>query len=106
MTRVSFITPAGDSVELDVTGDGSLMQAARDNDVPGIDGDCGGCMVCGTCRVVIEPVWNDRLPAQSAAELEILENAVNTEPFSRLTCQIHVSEALEGIVLRIPERQR
>jgi 2Fe-2S ferredoxin len=104
--RIVFDTHESGRVELEVTPTGSLMEAARAHGVPGIDADCGGYMVCGTCHVVIEPMWHDRLPPQSDAERDMLECVPDPEPNTRLSCQIPITEALNGIVMRVPKRQR
>ncbi len=106
MVRITFETPDGISMDLDVDAKGSLMEAARANEVPGILADCGGSMACGTCHVVIDLVWHSKLPVQSANEREMLEYVPEPQPNTRLTCQIPVTEALNGIVMRIPKRQR
>lgn len=106
MVQITFETPAGERIELQVKPEGSLMEAARDNSVPGILADCGGSMVCGTCHVVIAPEWQDRLPPQSDMEREMLEYVPEPQPNTRLTCQIPVTESLDGLVMRIPAVQR
>jgi ferredoxin, 2Fe-2S len=106
MVHITFETPAGDRIELQVNAEGSLMEAARANAVPGILADCGGSMVCGTCHVVVAPEWHDRLPPQSDMEREMLEYVPEPQPNTRLTCQIPVTAALDGLVLRIPALQR
>ncbi len=105
MVHIVFWLRDGTRLELDVPPTGSLMQAARDNNVPGIDADCGGCMACGTCHVVVDPAWYDLLTPPSDSEREILEYVRDPEPNLRLTCQIPVTEALSGITMRIPEHQ-
>lgn len=106
MVRLVFETPAGARIELDVPPQGSVMQAAKANEVPGIDADCNGSMVCGTCHAIVAPEWQSALPAQGEFELQMLEGVPDPQPNTRLTCQIPVSDALEGIVFRVPERQR
>lgn len=106
MVKITFITPSDQAVTVDVPAAGSVMEAARDHDVPGILADCGGSMVCGTCHVVVPQEWEARLPAQSEMEREMLEYVPDPQPHTRLTCQIPVSAELDGLVVRIPAQQR
>lgn len=107
MVHIIFETHDGKRIAIDKAPNGcTLMEAAREHDIPGIDAACGGCMACGTCHVVIDPEWNSKLPPVTAAERDILDGVLDPVPNSRLTCQIPFVEALEGIVLHIPMRQR
>jgi 2Fe-2S ferredoxin len=106
MVNIIFETPEGARTELDVKPEGSLMEAAREHCIAGILADCGGSMVCGTCHVVIDPEWQSKLPPQSEMEREMLEYVPEPQPNTRLTCQIPVTEELDGLVMRIPTTQR
>ncbi|MET0988296.1 MAG: 2Fe-2S iron-sulfur cluster-binding protein [Steroidobacteraceae bacterium] len=106
LVRLVFITHTGERVEVDANPGGSVMQAARQHNVPGIEADCSGSMVCGTCHVVIDPEWHDKLPRQSSDERELLEYVPLPQPNTRLTCQIPLSADLDGLVMRIPRDQR
>ena len=84
----------------------SVMQAATGYGVPGILAECGGSAICATCHVIVDDAWIDRLPAPLANELEMLEcTASERLPGSRLSCQIQLNQALQGLLLRLPERQ-
>lgn len=84
----------------------SLMQAATGHGVPGILADCGGLPSCGTCHVFVDPAWADRLPPPAADELAVLEiTAVPRRANSRLACQIRLTPALQGLLLRLPDYQ-
>ena len=84
----------------------SLMKAATSSGVDGIAADCGGCMTCATCHVIVDPAWVDRLPATSADEDGMLETtAVPRQPTSRLSCQIVLDDSLDGLVAGLPETQ-
>lgn len=84
----------------------SAMQAATGFGVPGILADCGGSASCGTCHVMVDAAWHDRLPPPEPHERLVLETtAVPATPASRLACQIRLTPALQGLVLRLPERQ-
>jgi len=92
----------------DVTGHAgqSLMRAATAAAVDGIAADCGGCMTCATCHVIVDPAWTERLPAASADEDAMLDTtAVPRQPTSRLSCQIALDDSLDGLVAGLPESQ-
>lgn len=103
--RVIFIDNKG--VEQSVTaapGD-SVMRCATDHLVPGIIGECGGAMACATCHGYVADEWLDRLPAPSAQECEMLSGCIDMRPTSRLTCQIRMTEALDGLTITVPDSQ-
>ena len=87
----------------------SLMEASKyyskDNYIPGIDADCGGGMACATCHVYVNEEWLDKLPAKEDGEEDMLDMAYEPNKFSRLSCQIIVSDELDGLVVNIPEKQ-
>jgi 2Fe-2S ferredoxin len=75
------------------------------NNIPGIDADCGGACACATCHVYVDPAWVDKTGSQSAMEESMLDFAENVESNSRLSCQIKVSDELDGLVVRMPQSQ-
>jgi 2Fe-2S ferredoxin len=81
------------------------MKAAVDNDVAGIVADCGGAMTCATCHVYVDEAWQSRVGPPSELETSMLECVVDPQPNSRLSCQITITEALDGLVLHLPKRQ-
>jgi 2Fe-2S ferredoxin len=83
----------------------SVMQTAVDNMVPGILGECGGNCSCATCHGYVDPAWLDKLPPKSEDEASILEGVLHIEANSRLTCQLKLTPALDGLVIRLPESQ-
>jgi 2Fe-2S ferredoxin len=84
----------------------SLMRAAVDAGIDGIAADCGGSLICATCHVIVDPAWSDRLPAPSADELSMLEmTAAERCPTSRLSCQITLQPALDGLSVQLPPTQ-
>jgi ferredoxin, 2Fe-2S len=83
----------------------SLMEGAVKNNVPGIDADCGGACACATCHVYVDEAWRDRTGTYSAMEASMLEFAQNVEPNSRLSCQIKITDSLDGLIVRMPESQ-
>ena len=107
MPTLKLIHTDGSTREL-ITADGSsVMQAATGAGIEGIVAECGGSAMCATCHVYVDEAWVDRLPAALANELEMLEcTASERLPTSRLSCQIKMSAALDGIVLRLPATQQ
>lgn len=105
MPKVTFISYAGKSYSVDVPEGTTLMRAAVDNGVPGIDGDCGGQCACATCHVFIEPEWQAKTGARTEPESAMLEFADGTKENSRLGCQITLTAAHDGLTVRMPEGQ-
>ena len=103
---VHLIEPDGRRRSVHGRAGQSLMKAATAAGIDGIAADCGGCMTCATCHVIVDPAWVGRLPAASADEEAMLENtAVPRQPTSRLSCQIVLDADLDGLVAGLPETQ-
>lgn len=106
MARITYIEHNGTEHVVDVAPGLTVMEGARDNGVPGIEADCGGACACSTCHVYVDAAWVDRLPAKDMMEADMLDFAWAPDAaLSRLTCQIKVTDALDGLVVRLPERQ-
>lgn len=107
MISINFVGPDGKSRKVNVPEGISVMQAAVNNDIQEIVGDCGGGLSCATCHVYVGADWKERLPAPSADEVEMLE-ATSEEPteFSRLSCQIRCDASIDGLTLYLPKCQR
>ncbi|MFC7049992.1 2Fe-2S iron-sulfur cluster-binding protein [Emcibacter nanhaiensis] len=106
MIKVTYIEFEGPEREISAAEDVSLMEAATQNDINGIDGDCGGACACATCHCYIDSSFLDRLPPLSETEDQLLDNVASPRlPNSRLGCQIKLSPELDGIQVRIPETQ-
>jgi len=105
MPRVTFIEHNGTRHEVEATRGVSLMRAAVDHSVPGIDADCGGACACATCHVYVQADWLARTGARTEMEESMLSFAAATAPNSRLACQIQMSDALDGIVVSMPDGQ-
>jgi ferredoxin, 2Fe-2S len=105
--RIVFIKPDGHRREVVAAAGESVMQAALNNLVDGIVGECGGDLSCATCHVFVAPEWYDALPEASGDEEDMLE-ATSEEPtkFSRLSCQIKCADNLDGLVVHVPATQR
>jgi len=106
MTKVNYVEANGRVHAVDAEAGISAMEAAVKNSVPGIDGDCGGAAACATCHVYVDPEWIGRTgPASEGLEQSMLEFAEDVNERSRLACQITLNDALDGLVLRLPDRQ-
>jgi len=105
MSKAIYIDKKDKQYVIDIENGANLMQAALDNLVPGIIGDCGGAAACATCHVFVDPEWVDRAGKASDIELDLIDGLLETKPTSRLSCQITMSDELDGIVLHLPESQ-
>jgi 2Fe-2S ferredoxin len=107
MTKITFIEHNGTPHTVEIANGKSVMQAAVQNNVPGIDADCGGECACATCHVYVDAAWLPvtGLPVPGSQEASMLSFAAVTQADSRLSCQITVSDALDGLVVRMPEGQ-
>ena len=106
MPKITFITSDGTERVVNAANGGSVMEAALDNLVQGIDGDCGGLAACGTCHVYVDSAWMEKTgPISPGIEQEMLALTDNVQQTSRLSCQIEISDELDGLVVRMPEAQ-
>lgn len=105
MPHVTFIEPGGRELDVEVEAGLSVMEAAQNNGVPGIWGDCGGACSCATCHVYVDPDWIDRIAPKDENEESMLECATGEvlPRLSRLSCQITMTDELDGLVVRVPE---
>jgi ferredoxin, 2Fe-2S len=106
MARITYIEHNGTEHTVEVPTGLTVMEGARDNGIPGIEADCGGACACSTCHVYVHPDWVAKLPHKESMEEDMLDFAWNPDPSrSRLTCQLKVSDALDGLVVQMPEKQ-
>ena len=105
MPKVTFIQKDGRPSEVEAVPGDSIMETAIDNDIDGIVAECGGACSCATCHVYIDDGWLDKLPAPDSLEDGMLDCVIDRRPNSRLSCQIRVSDEIDGIVVRVPESQ-
>ena len=105
MAKITYIENSGYSQTIEVTNGLSVMEGAVQNDIPGIDADCGGGMACATCHVYVKEEWLNKLPAKEDGEEDMLDMAYEPNKFSRLSCQVIVSNELDGLVVSIPSKQ-
>jgi ferredoxin, 2Fe-2S len=105
MTKLTIIAFDGTRFDLDAADGSTVMENAVRNSVPGIDAECGGACACATCHVYVDEAWVKKAGAPAAMEEDMLDFAADVRPNSRLSCQIKVSSALDGLIVRVPERQ-
>ena len=105
MSKITYIDNQGNSKTIDVEKGLSVMEGAIQNDIPGIDADCGGSMACATCHVYVEEKWLDKLPKIEEAEEDMIDMAFEPKKNSRLSCQIMVTDEIDGLVVTTPEKQ-
>lgn len=105
MPHIKYVDFKGAEHRIEVESGASVMSGAIANGLPGIDADCGGQCACATCQVYIPQEWVARVGAPGPQEALMLEASVNARSNSRLSCQITVTEELEGLVVHLPERQ-
>ncbi|MEO1398293.1 MAG: 2Fe-2S iron-sulfur cluster-binding protein [Pseudomonadota bacterium] len=105
MAKITYIAPDGTKFDVDAENGSTVMENAIKNAVPGIEAECGGACACATCHVYVEDAWTEKTGAPEAMEEDMLDFAYDVQPNSRLSCQIKVSDALDGLVVKVPERQ-
>ena len=106
MAKITYIEFNGTEHTVDVDEGLTVMEGARDNNIPGIEADCGGACACSTCHVYIDSSWIDKLPAKEDMEEDMLDFAYAPDSTSsRLTCQLEVTKDLDGLIVRMPEKQ-
>ena len=105
MPKITYIEHIGKSHTIDIPKGSSVMEGAIQNNIPGIDADCGGGMACATCHVYVKEEWFDKLPKKEDGEEDMIDMAYEPNKFSRLSCQLIVSDELEGLVVNLPEKQ-
>jgi ferredoxin, 2Fe-2S len=106
MARITYVEHNGTRHEVDVPEGLTVMEGARDNGIPGIEADCGGACACSTCHVYVAQEWVEKLPPRDSMEEDMLDFAYEPDPVrSRLTCQLRVTGALDGLVVHMPEKQ-
>ena len=105
MTKITYVEHNGKEHTVDVQNGLTVMEGAVQNDIPGIDADCGGGMACATCHVYVDEDWMQKLPQKDDGEEDMLDMAFEPKKNSRLSCQIIVSDELDGLVVNIPSKQ-
>ena len=105
MPKITFIEANGNVIETEAENGSTVMETAIMNGVPGIIAECGGACTCATCHAYVDPEWVEIVGGPSMMEEDMLDFAYEVKPNSRLSCQIKVRDALDGLIMRVPSRQ-
>ena len=105
MPKITYIEHNGKSHVVEVPKELSIMEGAVQNNIPGIDADCGGSCACATCHVYVDEKWFKKLKKKESAEEDMLDMAFEPKSLSRLSCQLTVSDELDGLVVNMPSKQ-
>jgi len=105
MAKITYIDSAGTARTVDAEIGATVMETAIKNSIPGIEAECGGACACSTCHVYVDEAWTEKIGEPAPMEEDMLDFAFDVRPNSRLSCQIKVSEQLDGLVVTTPERQ-
>jgi ferredoxin, 2Fe-2S len=105
MAKITYVGFSGEEHVVDVEPGHSVMEGAVKSNIPGIDADCGGACACATCHVYVDEAWLSRTGQRSSIEESMLDFVEKVQPNSRLSCQIRVSDELNGLIVRMPESQ-
>ncbi len=105
MAKINFVDHSGETRTIDADVGSTVMEVAIRNSIPGIEAECGGACACATCHVYVDDAWMERVGAPTPMEEDMLDFGYDIKPNSRLSCQIKVTDALDGLVVITPERQ-
>ena len=105
MPKITYIEQNGNTKTIEVENGLTVMEGAVQNNIPGIDADCGGGMACATCHVYVEDSWLNKIPKAEDAEQDMIDMAYKPNKNSRLSCQIVVSDKIDGLTVTTPEKQ-
>ncbi|MDJ0612761.1 MAG: 2Fe-2S iron-sulfur cluster-binding protein [Rhizobiaceae bacterium] len=105
MAKITYITHDDQRFEIEAANGTTVMENAIKNSVPGIEAECGGACACATCHLYVDEAWQAKVGAAEVMEEDMLDFAWEVQPGSRLSCQIKVSDDLDGLVVRVPEKQ-
>jgi len=105
MAKITYIDPAGTRHEVEAENGTTVMENAIRNGVPGIEAECGGACACATCHVYVDEAWTEAVGSPEPMEEDMLDFAFEVKPNSRLSCQIRVRDALDGLTVTVPPRQ-
>ena len=105
MAKITYITNDGRENTIEIQNGLTVMEGAVQNDIPGIDADCGGGMACATCHVYVKEEWFNKLPKTQDGEQDMIDMAFEPKKNSRLSCQISVTNDIDGLIVNLPEKQ-
>ena len=105
MVKITFVQPDGSQQVVEATSGITVMEAAKLSLVPGIEAECGGACACATCHVYVDDAWREKTGQPNPMEEDMLDFAFDVREESRLSCQIHITDDMDGLVVRVPEKQ-
>ena len=105
MAKITYVEHTNKKHIVEVPNNMSVMEGAIQNNIPGIDADCGGSMACATCHVYVDEKWFNKLEKKDEGEEDMLDMAYQPNKFSRLSCQLIVSNELDGLIVKMPSKQ-
>lgn len=105
MVKITFIQPDGSQQTVETEPGLTVMEAAKLNNIAGVEAECGGACACATCHVYVDAAWRDKTGTAEPMEEDMLDFAFDVREESRLCCQIKMTEALDGLVVRVPDKQ-
>ncbi len=105
MVKITFIQPDGTSQTVEAEPGVTVMEAAKMNDIAGVEAECGGACACATCHVYVDAAWQEKTGKPSEMEEDMLDFAFDVRPESRLSCQIKVAAEYDGLIVRVPGKQ-
>lgn len=105
MPKVTFVQPSGEQQVVEIMNGTSVMEGAVDNNIDGVVAACGGCCSCSTCHVYVDPRFAERVGQPDEAEQDVLEFAIDPDQRSRLSCQLEMSDELDGLIVHVPAEQ-
>ncbi len=105
MPKITFVSADGTRADVDAPSGSTVMENAIKNMIPGIEAECGGACACATCHVYVDEAWADKVGQPEVMEEDMLDFAYDVKPTSRLSCQVKISDDLDGLVVHVPERQ-
>ena len=105
MPKITYIDHQDNSKTIEVENGLTVMEGAIQNNIVGIDADCGGSMACATCHVYVEEKWLSKLPKAEDGEVDMIDMAFEPKKNSRLSCQITITDELDGLTVKTPEKQ-
>ena len=105
MPKITFTDSSGNARTVEAENGSTVMETAIRNNIPGIEAECGGACACATCHVFVDEAWREKTGGPSEMEEDMLDFAFDVRPSSRLSCQIKVTDALDGLIVRVPEKQ-
>ena len=105
MAKITYIENNNKEHIVEVPNGNTVMEGAVQNNIPGIDADCGGAMACATCHIYVDQKWYDKIEKKEDGEDDMLDVAFQPNKFSRLSCQIMISDDLDGLIVRMPFKQ-